>query len=249
MRLEKWILFSALTVFGAPWIGNGLALAAKPTAESILKQVDGIRNPSESYLMKVQVKDLSGSDSSSGDDPSVYEVSIQSNRKTLIKTLAPPRDRGRNLLMLDQDMWAYIPNLKRAVRVSLSQKLTGQAANGDISRMRWSGDYTAKIQDETPTQWTLFLTAQKKDLTYDQLRVWVQKKTYRPLRAEFLTAAGKTLKTATYGAYKPIVGKTRPTQMIIQDAVREKDRSEIDILDMQVRNIPSSLFNQNNLGD
>ena len=46
-------------------------------------------------------------------------------------------------------IWVFIPNLKRSVRVGLSQKLTGQAANGDISRMRWSGDYTPKLLKET----------------------------------------------------------------------------------------------------
>ena len=58
-----------------------------------------------------------------------------------------------------------------------------------------------------------FLTAQKKDLTYDRLRVWVEKSNYHPLRAEFLTEAGKPLKTAQYSGYKNIAGKVRPTEI------------------------------------
>ena len=42
-----------------------------------------------------------------------------------------------------------MPSLKRAIRVSLSQKLMGEAANGDISRMRWYGDYNVKIEKQT----------------------------------------------------------------------------------------------------
>ena len=68
--------------------------------------------------------------------------------------------------MLDENMWVFIPNLKRSVRVGLSQKLTGQAANGDISRMRWSGDYTPKLLKETKKSWLLHLQAKKKGLTH-----------------------------------------------------------------------------------
>jgi outer membrane lipoprotein-sorting protein len=225
-------------------LDSRVASAAAPSPEQIIAQVDSIRNPAESYKMKVEVKDVG-----TGDEASVYEVFLQGNTKTLLKTLAPIHDRGRNVLMQGEDMWAYIPNLKRAVRVSLSQKLTGQAANGDISRMRWSGDYAAQIQSETPKEWVLFLTARKKDLTYDKLRVWVDKATYRPTHAEFLTGAGKPLKTAQYQGYRSIAGKSRPTEILIQDAVRPSDRSMIRILEMDVEKVPASIFNQSTLGD
>lgn len=218
----------------------GIAHAAVSTDE-ILKKVDAIRNPSESYRMKVRVKD------ESSNDVSEFEVSLRGNSRTFVKTVSPARDRGRNLLMLDEEMWAYIPNLKRAVRVSLNQKLSGQAANGDISRMRWSGDYDAEIESETPAEWTLLLTAKKKGLTYEKVRAWVDKKTYHPIRAEFLSLAGKILKRASYGDYKMLAGKLRPTTIEIQDAVRESDRSRLEIQEMDVREFPESLFNQNSL--
>src|SRR4051794_12065052 len=105
--------------------------AETPSAEEVIQKVDQVRNPSDSYFMSVEVTSPDGKQASTK-----FDVSLQGNAKTLIKTVEPARDRGRNLLMLNEEMWAYIPNLKRAVRVSLSQKLTGQAANGDISRMR-----------------------------------------------------------------------------------------------------------------
>lgn len=217
-----------------------LVHAASPSADEIIKKADDIRNPGESYLMKVSV-------SSEGTDTSVFEVSINGNDKTFIKTLEPARDSGRNMLMLDEEMWAYIPNLKRAVRISLSQKLTGQAANGDISRMRWSGDYDAKIEKETGKDWTIYLTAKKKGLTYDKIRTRIHKKTFRPIVADFLTPAGKPLKRATYSEYKKRLGKERPHLIRIQDAIRKDDVSEIRILDMQIKTFPASLFNQNSL--
>src|SRR4051812_12418437 len=77
------------------------SFAALPQAEEILAKADDVRNPSESYNMKVSVQ--SGKQDG---DRSEFDVSIQGNQKTLIKTLAPTRDRGRNLLMLQEEMWA-----------------------------------------------------------------------------------------------------------------------------------------------
>lgn len=214
---------------------------AAEDAATILKKADEIRNPGDSYFMKVEVK------SSGSDEPSIYEVSLKGNSKTLVKALAPARDKGRNMLMIDEDMWAYVPNLKRAVRVSLSQKLTGQTANGDISRTRWSGDYTPKVEKEEGNYTVLYLQANKKGLTYDRIRVWVAKKSYRPEKAEYLSLNDKVLKKVEYKGFKAMANGERPSEIHIQDALNESEKSVIAITSMEVRQFPDSLFNQNNL--
>lgn len=219
-----------------------LAQAAEPTAAEILKHADDVRNPAESYFLRVQVVS-----SDNPDDPSEFEVSLLGDTKTLIRTIKPRRDRGRNMLMRDTQMWAYIPNLKRAVRVSLSQRLVGQAANGDISRMRWAGDYTATIESQNDKHWTLFLTGNKRGLTYAKIRVVVEKGTFHPLYAEYLTVNGRPLKKAQFTEYKELCGRMRPTEIRIQDAVRETDKSAIKIVAMEVRQFPASLFSPDNL--
>ena len=151
------------------------------------------------------------------------------------------------MLMRGTQMWAYIPNLKRAVRVSLSQRLSGQAANGDISRMRWAGDYDARIEKENAKFWTLLLTAKKKGLTYSRVRAVIEKGTFHPLYAEYLTAGGKVLKKAQFTSYKELCGKERPTEIRIQDAVKPRQRSVIRVLEMRVKKFPASLFTPENL--
>lgn len=233
----KTYLFTSLIALG---FTISLVMAA-PDPATIIKKVDDIRNPSASYRMVVSVE----SGDVSSPEKSAFEVSIQGNTKTYVKTLEPARDRGRNLLMLEEDMWAYIPNLKRSVRVSLSQKLSGQAANGDISRMRWSGDYDATLENDTKDHWIVFLKAKKKGLTYDQVRVWVDPKTNRPEKAEYLTPAGKPLKTAKFSDYKTLAGQIRPSMIEIEDAVKKDDRSVLKIESMETTEFPASLFNPN----
>lgn len=212
------------------------SFAASP--ETILKNADDIRNPDKSFMMNVEVKSTHAGDTESHS----FEVSLKGNDKTLVRTLAPKRDAGRDLLMIDENMWAYVPNLKRAVRVGLNQKLTGEAANGDISRMRWAEDYKGAVEKESAASWTLLLTAKKKGLTYEKIRAVIEKKSFRPLTAEYLTADGKVLKKAEFKDYRPVLGKTRPTLIVIADAVRSDQKSEIRISEMKVKTFSDTLF-------
>ncbi len=110
-------------------------------ADTILMKADEIRNPSHTYRMEVSVQSSDGSHNR-------FEISIGGKDRSLIKTLKPRRDVGKNFLMIEENMWAYVPNINRSLRVSLNQKISGQASNGDISRMRWHGDYNATLEKE-----------------------------------------------------------------------------------------------------
>ncbi len=217
------------------------AQAAEPSAEDILRKADDVRNPAENYFLRVKVT------SSNTSDISEFEVFIRGKDKTVVKTVQPARDKGRNMLMVNENMWAYVPNLKRSVRVSLNQRLVGQTANGDISRMRWSGDYAVQIEGQNDKEWTLLLKATKKGLTYEQLRVWVEKGSFHPVRAEYLSSAGKVLKRASFRAYKELCGRVRPSEIAIHDAVKKDDHSVIQVLLMEVKTAPDSMFYPDNL--
>lgn len=209
-------------------------------ADSILKATDNLRNPADSYVMRVGVT------TSDDETPYEFEVSVKGKEKTLIKTLSPKRDEGKSFLMLGEDMWVSLPTMKRAVRVSLSQKLVGEAANGDIARMRWHGDYEATIEKETGTDWILNLKANKKGLTYDQIKLQVAKAGYRPVHAEFLTSSGKVFKKLTYKGFKKLAGRVRPSELEILNTTTDV-KSTIKLLKVEPKGLPDSLFNQNNL--
>lgn len=232
---------SALALVLASSLGSAAAPQAE-TAEEILKKADEIRSPSSSYRMEVTVD-------SSDKSHFRFEISIGGKDSSIIKTLEPSREVGKNYLMLNEDMWAFIPNIKRSVRVTLNQKLTGQAANGDISRMRWFGDYDVKLEKdkETPEEYVLFLTAQRRGLTYDKIRVWVNKKTYAPDRGEYLTQQEKVLKFVKFTEYKPMAGALRPTRIVIENANKKDENSILQIQQMEEKKFPASFFSQNSL--
>ncbi|MEK6773625.1 MAG: outer membrane lipoprotein-sorting protein [Bdellovibrionota bacterium] len=213
-------------------------LQAATNADLLLKKADDIRNPAQSYAMTVQVDD--------DGNQTEFEVFIKDQDKTIIVTKAPARDRGRNMLMLDRDFQAFIPNLKRSMRLSLAQKLSGQVANGDISRTRWHGDYSVTLEKETPQEAQLLLKANKENLTYAWIRLWIDKKTNRPLRTEYLGLNGKTLlKKAYFENYKEMAGDTRPSVIRIEDT--NKKSSQVKIISMTPKKIEDSFFTVRNM--
>ncbi|MBX3040951.1 MAG: outer membrane lipoprotein-sorting protein [Bdellovibrionaceae bacterium] len=219
-------------------MGAFCSVAAMANPEAWVKAADKIRNPAESFEMKIRVQ--------SDDSDSVFQVFLKGQDKTLIVAKEPARDRGRNMLMLDRDFHAYVPNLKRAMKLSLSQKLQGQVANGDISRTRWAGDYEPKLEKETPDERQLILKGIKPNLTYAWVRLWLAKKDSRPLRAEFLGLNGKTvLKKAFFEDYKTLAGALRPATLKISDTAGAT--SYVRIETMTVKDLSDSFFTVRNM--
>lgn len=216
-----------------------LALVFAATDASLwVKTADEIRNPANSFQMQIKVD---GEDSTT-----VFEVYLKGQDKTLIVTKEPVRDRGRNMLMLDREFQAYIPNLKRSMKLSLAQKLQGQVANGDISRTRWYGDYDVTVEKSADADDQLLLKGNKDNLTYGWIRLWLQKGTHRPMRAEYLGLNGKTiLKKAFFEDYRSIAGANRPTTLRIEDM--GKKSSTIRILSMASKEFPDSFFTVRNM--
>ncbi len=203
-----------------------------------VKKADSIRNPSESYQMKIRVE--------TSENTSVFDVYLKGQDKTLIVTKEPARDKGRNMLMLDRDFNAYVPNLKRSMRLSLAQKLSGQVANGDISRTRWYGDYTVSLEKYSKEEVQLLLKGNKDNLTYAWIRLWLKKGTFAPQRAEYLGLNGKTvLKRASFEDYKEMSGAVRPTTLKIEDT--NKQISHIRILSMSSKDFADSFFTVRNM--
>ena len=220
----------------------GLFLLASFSVMSadLLEEVDKYRNPSDAYLMQVRIVSPKEEDAS-------FLVYLKGNDKTLIKVLGPKKNIGRNMLMIGENMWVYVPNIRRSVRVSLNQKLTGEAANGDISRMRWAGDYSYKVENKTAKEWELFLEAKKQGLTYSKIKVWIDAKDKRPLKAEFLTLSGKVIKTATYEDYQSTLGMMRPRKIHIVDNLKKDQFSDILIEKMENKSFPDTMFTEKSL--
>jgi hypothetical protein len=222
-----------------------LAHAATPSADEIVRKADEARGPAGTYSFKVSVEEL---DKGEAGQETVYKVYSKNIDYTLIDTLAPARQKGRKLLMRGNDLWLFLPTVKRPTRVSFQQRLTGEVSNGDIARTNFAKDYDAKLEGEEEVDgkpcYKLSLTAKGKDVTYRSITYWVEKAGLNPVKAEFYALSGKLLKTGVYSGPEPVLGRQRLTHMVITDALRPTKQSRLHYTDYKKENLDDSFFNK-----
>jgi outer membrane lipoprotein-sorting protein len=250
IRTLSFVVLLALVPFaGTARAGDE---AAAPTtdakARKIVEDADRIRFPGEGFQVDVSIVST-GKDRDT--DEHKYRVLSKGNENTVVMITEPAAERGQIMLMKGHDLWVFLPNVSQPVRLSLSQRLTGQVANGDLARANFAGDYNPKLL-RTDTingeQYdVLELTAVDRSVTYPRVVYWVDAKTSAPYKAEFYSLSNRLLKTCMYGKYASVLGKLRPTELVMTDALREGDRSVLQYSEMKLRDLPDKVFTKDYL--
>jgi outer membrane lipoprotein-sorting protein len=244
LNLLVFFLLCGLMPVNSP----ALAAGTEAQARELLEHVDRIRFPAGGFQADVAI---TTTEPNAEPDARAYRILSTGNTKTLVKTTAPAIDRDQILLMRDHDLWAFLPNLSQPIRLPLAQKLTGQVANGDLARANFSGDYVPQIlRKETldgEPYYLLQLDAVDNWVTYHQVLLWVNAKSGRPYKAELYALSGRLLKTCHYQDYRTLGGETRPTKLVIDDALRSGNRSVLEYSNMFERDLPDKIFTKDYL--
>jgi outer membrane lipoprotein-sorting protein len=132
--------------------------------------------------------------------------------------LAPASDKGRSTLRVGDNMWLYIPNVGKPIRItSLQSVIGGVFNNADILNLDYSAEYNVEKVDEIEKEYHLYLKAKNKSVAYDRLKMWVDKDKKIPIRIECLTEANMLIKTLYFKDIKDFGGG------IVRPAVIETD--------------------------
>ncbi|MBC7539765.1 MAG: outer membrane lipoprotein-sorting protein [Bacteriovorax sp.] len=180
-----------------------------------------------------------------------YHVAFKDVNNSLTEQTEPERARGRKILMHEYDIWLFNPNIKKPLRISLEQKLTGQVSNGDIARTNYAEDYEAKLlgieKQNNIEVYHLDLKAKNNKVTYGKIEYIVAKKDFSPIEATFFALSGKPLKHANFSDFKPIQGMSRSTKMVIQDYLQKDKFSTMIFTDHKTEKFSESYFNKERL--
>ena len=217
-------------------------------AAAIVRKADEVRFPTEGFEAGVTIESIEGNA-----DPQVrkYRVLSKGNENTVVMVTEPASERGQIILMKGHDLWVFLPSVSQPVRLSLSQRLTGEVANGDLARANFAGDYDARVLrtddvDGQPTD-VLELVARERSVTYRKVVYWVRRSDARPVKAEFYSVSDRLLKTAHYEDFRRAAGRVRPMKIEIQDAIRPDARSTLRYTDMNLRELPDRIFTKDYL--
>src|SRR5215475_4423363 len=228
---RSFLLFVLLAFLVAFALVGHAASVPGVDAEILLKRSDTFRNGWPSFVTRVKITNY---ESGKPDEEKLYEVSQKGIDKTYVEFLSP-REKGRHLLMLGDDMWVYLPDTSRPVRITPLERLSGDASNGDVARTNYAVDYSAEFLREEKAGnedcYVLNLTAKRKGATYQRIIYWVRVEDARPVRAEFYLTSGKHIKSATFDEYRESGGRLLLRKLTLYDEIRHNSHSVLEYSD------------------
>jgi len=172
---------------------DGTVVSAK--GNEILKKVDEVLSPGSMEFYRKLINE-----EPDGDKKEFIFYSIKKDRdKVAMLYLAPASDKGRATLRIGDNMWLYIPNVGKPIRITSMQSIVGGVFNNaDIMRLDYSAEYDAVKLEESSDQYILNLKAKTRTVSYDSLKMWVVKKNDIVQKVECYAASGKLIKTLDF---------------------------------------------------
>ena len=207
---------------------------------ALLQKVDRNLEP-ESYEMVRKLINIEPD----GSRKEFVLYSVKKGRDRLVAVfLDPASERDRATLRLGENMWLYIPNVGKPVRItSLQSVIGGVFNNADILRLDYAAEYDVQSMTEDAASYTLALKAKGGDVAYDKLKMTVDKKTVLPTTIECHAASGLLIKTLTYKDTKDFGGGIKRPATLETDSPLHKGYKSLMLYgSIKARKTPDEAF-------
>jgi outer membrane lipoprotein-sorting protein len=227
-------------------VSAGTAYSA-PTAEELVRRYDEVMSP-KTFEADMEMVAHRQDGTTRG---YTFRALKSGFDKTRVWFVEPAAAKGQEMLKVGDNMWVYMPNLKRALRIASRESFQGgDFNNGDIMRVNYVADYDARMLPETDAAtWALELSAKSNEASYDRIRLWLSRDKRLPIKAEYYAASGKLLRSATFEATKSFHGLERPSRIVMRNELATKRFSEMTMVDMKAGvEIPAQKFVLDDLG-
>jgi hypothetical protein len=184
---------------------------------SLLAAVDATRNAFDEAIISARATQVVGGKEAGSAD---FDVYVQGRDRGLI-VFRGGRNGGRKVLTNGDRMWLLVPGSTHPVPITANQRLLGGASFGDVARLRFSEDYSAKA-GETETAGgrdcrVLELTARSARVTFPRVLLSVNEKEKTPCRVRFFLASGKEARAVTFTRFRQLAGKTVVAEMEVRE--------------------------------
>ncbi len=207
---------------------------------AILKQVDKNLQPEsfESYRKLINIEP-----SGAKREFLLYTLK-KGNDKIVSLFLSPASEKGRTTLRLGDNMWLYIPDVGKAIRITSLQSVVGGVFNNaDIMRLDFNVEYDVQNIEDTKSEYVLDLKAKTGAVAYDKLKMWVDKQTVVPTKVECYAATGLLIKTLYYKDRKPFDdGVMRPSIIETDSPLYKGYQSFLVYAKVKKRSVPDEVF-------
>ena len=220
---------------------TGTALALD--GNDILRQVDERMQP-QSYEMYRKLINIEPD----GKKKEFVLYTVKTGQDKMVALfISPASEEGRATLRLGDNMWLYIPNVGKPLRItSLQSVIGGIFNNSDILRLDYSTEYSAESITEQEETYQLELKAKTQAVAYDRLKMEVDKKTLLPTTIECFAISGMLIKTLHYSKIKDFGdGMVRPSVLETDSPLHKGYRSLMLFAKLEKKEFADEVFTLN----
>ena len=230
--MRKIIIAILLLLLAAP------ALAVD--GNSLLLQVDRNLNPDsyESYRKLINIEP-------DGRKREFILFTVKKGQDRVASLfISPASEKGRSTLRLGENMWLYIPNVGKPIRITSLQSVVGGVFNNsDILRLDYSSEYNVENVEDIGDEYILNLKAKTRTVAYDKLKMWVHKKNLVPIKIECLTETSMLVKTIYFKQIKDFGGGiVRPAVIETDSPLYKGYKSVMIFAKMKARKLNDEVF-------
>jgi outer membrane lipoprotein-sorting protein len=220
----KWM--SWLGVLLLAWSVAGVAQAGeskKLTPKEILDYVDDLYRGESSYgkmTMKVQTEHWTRE--------MKLEGWSEGKEKSLFRILAPKKEKGMATLKSGENIWNYLPKVKRVIKLPSSMMggswMGSHLTNDDLvkeSRMAEDYDFENTFRGERDGREIIEITCNPKPkaaVVWGKVVVVVRESDYMPLKVQYYDEDMELARTMTFEDIKKMGGRTIPVVIRIVPA-------------------------------
>lgn len=228
-------------------------LLASPTAKEIVEKSDEIRNAGSSFYQKGLITEYKSAKKVDSMLISIYSKESAGQFKTIVRILKPKKDKNKLILRDGNSMWLYDPNSKAIAQMSPQQRLMGQSSSADVMSANFALDYKLKLEGRESIKdgskklrecYKISMEAISGDVSYPFVEYWVDVENFYPIFAKFYSSNRDLLKKSYYRKFKEVLGKIRPTQVLIFDGVDTSKATKMEFADTQKKELPDFWFNK-----
>ncbi len=189
--MKNKIFFLISTIF----VITSFTVGKDSESSNLLQKVDRNLNPEsyESYKKLINIEP-------NGRKKEFVLFTVKKGKdKVAALFISPASEKGRSTLRLEENMWLFIPNIGKPIRITSLQSVVGGVFNNaDILRLDYAEEYKIQKTEDQDREILLHLKAKSNSVAYDKLKMWVDKKTILPIRIECLTQTSMLIKTIYY---------------------------------------------------
>jgi outer membrane lipoprotein-sorting protein len=206
----------------------------------LLKEVDRNLNPEsyESYRKLINIEP----------DGKKKEFVLFAVKKGLDKMailfVSPASEKGRSTLRVGDNMWLYIPDVGKPIRITSLQSVVGGVFNNaDILQLDYAAEYDVEKVEEKGGEYLLLLKAKTKTVAYDRLKILADKGRKLPTKIECLTEANMLIKTLYFKEIKDFGGGiVRPSVIETDSPLYRGYKSVIIFANIKARDFKDEVF-------